>query len=172
MTIVVEDGSQVSGANSYNSVADFRAYCTARGYTLPTADAACEPFLVRAFDWIEAKRTEFKGTKTDVVQPNQWPRTGVWIDNAVEEDDMFPDDAIPVELTHAHCEAAYIASTGISLTPVSSGPFVKRRKLDVLEMEFSETLNTSGLPLLPSVDALLAPILNDGGDISLRTVRV
>ena len=57
MTITVETGSgDNASANSYVSVADFKAYADARGYSYPGTDPACEKLLIKAMDYIEAQR--------------------------------------------------------------------------------------------------------------------
>lgn len=54
MTLVVEDGSIVSGAESYASVAQADAYFAARGITIwsPLLDAEKEQALRRATDYM------------------------------------------------------------------------------------------------------------------------
>ena len=72
MAIVVENGSVVSGANSYISLADFKLYAAARGITLP-ADATVEAYLVKSTDYLESNRNRFVGTLTDRDQALSWP---------------------------------------------------------------------------------------------------
>lgn len=49
MTLVIEDGSLVDGANSYITAAELTTYMTDRGYSI-TVDA--EPYIIRAFDYM------------------------------------------------------------------------------------------------------------------------
>ncbi len=112
MTITVETGSGTNAAaNSYVSVADFQAYADARGYSYPDTNAACEKLLIKAVDYIEARRTRFQGIKTSSTQPLQWPREWVFID-----DYAINNDTIPTELIRAQCELAVAAYT-IDLQP-------------------------------------------------------
>jgi len=87
MTITVEDGSIVTGANSYVSEADLTTYATARGITL-TTDA--EQLLIRAMDYIES--LSYKGDKFTRDQPLQWPRDGVVVDGYVVDADEIPNE--------------------------------------------------------------------------------
>lgn len=96
MTIVVEDGSLVSGANSYVTEAELSAYATARGTTLSTDT---EQLLIQAMDYIES--LEFKGFKWTADQALQWPRAGVYIDSY-----LIDADEIPTELKNGLMQVA------------------------------------------------------------------
>lgn len=98
MTIIVEDGSIVSNANSYVSEAELTSFATARGITLTNST---EELLIRAMDYIEA--LYFKGVKLTSTQSLQWPRAYVLIDNY-----YINTDVIPTELKNGlmHCAIA------------------------------------------------------------------
>jgi hypothetical protein len=72
MTIIVEDGSVVTGANSYATEAELTAYATARGITLTIG---AELLLIKAMDWIEIQK--YKGDQIDCEQVLEWPRYNV-----------------------------------------------------------------------------------------------
>lgn len=72
MTITVEDGTVVSGANSYVTVAELEAYAEIRGNSI-TLDK--EIVLIKAMDWIEAQL--YKGDKLLCDQVLEWPRVNV-----------------------------------------------------------------------------------------------
>lgn len=156
ISIIVEDGSLVNGANSYVNLATARQFALNRGKSLPASDDEANAALIRAMDYIEAKRRQFKGVKVSPTQSLQWPRKCVDIDG---ED--FPENAIPIELKNAQCQLALEAAT-IDLMPTSSGAFVIREKTGPIETEYSETISTSGSPNMPAVEAFLAPLLSVG----------
>ena len=55
MALIVEDGSGLSGANSYASTAQADTYASDRGLTAWTGDTATkEAALIRATDYLEA----------------------------------------------------------------------------------------------------------------------
>jgi hypothetical protein len=87
MAIVVEDGTIVSGANSYVSEADLTAYATARGITI-TGDE--EELLIKAMDYVET--LNFIGIKYTRDQPLQWPRSDVVIDYYYKDVDDIPNE--------------------------------------------------------------------------------
>ncbi len=76
MTLTVENGSIVTGANSYVSTTELASYASARGVTI-TGDK--ETLLIQAMDYIEG--LYFIGYKYTQGQSLQWPRANVYIDN-------------------------------------------------------------------------------------------
>lgn len=106
MTIIVENGSLVSGANSYISIAEFKNWAEARGIDYDT-DYTIEQQIMRAMDYIES--LNFKGLKHTETQDLQWPRDMVLIDGyAVDSDE------IPKQLKAALYEAVKLEIEGDS----------------------------------------------------------
>ena len=97
MTIVVEDGSIVTGANSYVSEAELEAYSLARGVDLSAEDT--EMLLIKAMDYIES--LNYQGRKVEADQPLQWPRSFVRVDFY-----LLPDDEIPQLLKNGLMQTA------------------------------------------------------------------
>lgn len=77
MALVQEDGSVVTGANTYVTLAEYKAWADDRGITYGT-DAAVTQQIYRAMDYIESLR--FIGDKANENQPLQWPRLGAVVD--------------------------------------------------------------------------------------------
>lgn len=111
MALIVENGTRVPGANSYVSLADFKAWADARGITYGS-DATVEQQILRAMDYIEG--LNFVGFKETETQSLQWPRVNVVIDG-------FGLDAstIPAELKVSVYEATKVEIDGDSkIAPV------------------------------------------------------
>ena len=89
MAIVVEDGTLVSGANSYITIAEFKSWADDRGITYGTDDAISQQ-LYRAHDYFETLR--FRGLKSDENQTMQWPRDQVLIDGYAVESNEIPKE--------------------------------------------------------------------------------
>jgi hypothetical protein len=159
MTILVEDGTIVTDANSYVTVEEARAYARARGTYISDATRVVEQELVQAMDYLESLRNSYKGKKTDVTQTLQWPRQSVYIDG-----ELFASDAIPTELKAAQMRLVMEIEAGFDPMGNSDGlPFIVSERVDVLETKYSEGIATSGLPILRKVEALLAPLLTTDG---------
>lgn len=193
-TLVVEDGSGVAGANSYVSYDDAIAWAALRGYSIGADQTTAEQNLIQAVDYLEAQRSRYQGYKTNdpdifiypAVQPLQWPRTNVWIDepgqisywgllNGYENitfvtGQPFPIDAIPVELINSQIMLAKNVSDGITLQPTQNGAFVTFKKIGTLEKHFSEIINTSIAPDMLAVNGWMQPLLNNSGSylVSVR----
>lgn len=175
MALVVENGTGLSNANSYLSLEDVRAYALARGTLLPTDDAELEGMVIRAMDYLEAQRSKFQGTRTNVAQSLQWPRTGVLVDCRY----ALAPDAIPNELKAALAQLTMEVFGGLVLMPSSDGRVVKKEKVDVIETEYMTSQDTGGagagvpMPTFPAVEALLTSLYDVcGGGFRVRTVRV
>jgi hypothetical protein len=77
-TIVVEDGTVVANANSYQSVADLRSFAAERALPLPTSDDDCGVLLLNSMDYMERRcGMNWLGFKYSRDQDVAWPRREV-----------------------------------------------------------------------------------------------
>jgi hypothetical protein len=168
MALVIEDGTNVSGANSFVTLVEARSYAAARSLSLPTDDAALEALLLNAVDYLESKRQLYQGQRASVTQSLQWPRVDVFIDDVYLAATVIPD-----LLKSAQIRLAAIAYSGVDLMPTRSGPIVKKEKVGPIETEYSETVGTTIEPSMTVIDYLLAPLLKSKmSQFFLKTVRV
>ena len=109
MAFIVEDGSEVSGANSYASVAFADSYFADRGDTIwdSLGNAAKEIALIKATDYIDMRfKLLFIGCRKSRDQSLHWPRL-----NAVQADGWWiTSDEVPVDLQKATVEYALQAA--------------------------------------------------------------
>lgn len=159
MTIVVEDGTVVSGANSYVSEAEFTTFYTARNTTL-SGDYTNEELLTLAMDYIESLR--YKGVKRIYDQDLQWPRVDVYIDGYYND-----VDNIPKELKNGQMQAAIAIDAGNSPQQLSPRKTV-REKVGELEVEYAS--GSSSVIIDPKVMAFLYKILEGGASGSANTI--
>lgn len=89
MTLVVEDGTLVSSADSYVTLSEFKSWADNRGVTYGT-DSAVTQQIYRAMDYIES--LNFIGEKSDDNQALQWPRDQVVIDGYYIDSDEMPNE--------------------------------------------------------------------------------
>lgn len=90
MALVIEDGSEVSGANSYVTATEWDTWATARGITHSHSSAQIEKYILRAMDYFE--NLNFMGRKATDTQALQWPRTEVVIDTYSVDSDEIPSE--------------------------------------------------------------------------------
>src|SRR5512140_3031441 len=166
MALVIEDGTGVTGANSYATLVEIRAYATARQYTVPAQDADLEALVLKAMMYLESKRREYKGTKTHGIGYLQWPRTDVQIDGY-----DLASDVIPEQLKDALAQLCFELQT-VDPMKTTSGQVVRRERMDVFETEYAVNYKAEReLPAyLPKVDALLEPLCNAFS--ALRVTRI
>ena len=108
LTLIVEDGSAKTDANSYASRAEGNTYheghVAASAWTAAT-DAQKEAALVMATRAIDALY-RFEGWKLTTTQALQWPRTECPDVERSDGEDYLADDAVPACVRDAACELA------------------------------------------------------------------
>ena len=160
-TIIIEDGTVVSGANSYVTEAELTTYAADRGITLT---AATDVLLIKAMDYIES--LAFIGDKHKESQPLQWPRDEVYIDRYYIE-----RETIPKELKNGVYTAALAIDAELDPLRIIERA-TKREKVDVIEVEYMDS--AASQTIVRTISAALYKILLPGGHGSsaFRVVRV
>ena len=134
MALIIEDGTQIAGANSYVSLADARTIATAYGATLATDDAEAEKNLIVAYQWLKTPDIEstLQGERlsdldTSTTQTGCYPRTPVYI-----RGNLIDKNTIPLELIEAQVIASFANQSQSILMPAtaSTSGAVKKEQLD------------------------------------------
>jgi len=166
MTIIVEDGSNVPGANSYVNLVDARAILIPLGQDLDSIDAIAEQQILNAARYIEAFRERFQGWKTAVDQPMQWPRAGVIIDGNSVDINIIPQDLIDGQVF-----AAYEYAQSQVLQPALSGQSVQSEEVKgAVRISYFDTGAIDGSPILVRVNDSLNPLFKSVDSI-IRGMR-
>lgn len=159
VTLIVEDGSIVPGANSFVSEDQIVAYAAARGVTLPfSTDPEKDKVAILGikamdYEWI----MPWKGELVDVNQTTPWPRKNVTLPTMA-----WPDDAIPPAVIESQFQLTLLANAGTVLIPTSTGSgMLIKEKIGPIENVYSEKVgvSTDGMPIFPGISALLEPWL-------------
>lgn len=172
MALTVEDGTGLADAESYVSVADCEAYCTARGLTFSTgATPDKEAALRRATSYIDgAYRARFIGWRTNGrAQALAWPRRDAF---DVATGEYLVSDEIPPELVAATCEAAVreLAEPGALAPDLERGGAIRSLKAGSVGIEYAG--NAPVATTFTAIENALAPLLNStGGGLVGRAVR-
>jgi len=90
MALTIEDGSLVTGANSYVTAAEWDTWATDRGISHTHSTSRIEEGILRAMDFFES--LVFLGQKHEETQALQWPRDYVYIDGYYIEADTIPKE--------------------------------------------------------------------------------
>lgn len=175
--IIVEDGSGVAGANSYQTLTECKDYFDCIGVDISTInDNQLTAGLITAASDLLEYCYEYKGqiTHTDPVQPLQWPRTGL-TDRKCQK---VASNSIPDEIKKAQCELARsnaIARLAFSDNPTNQGA-VKKNRLDVMEQQFhaagTEVQTTAFQTVGQYVHKLLQPYINGSSRYQIQNQAV
>jgi hypothetical protein len=108
MTIIVEDGSIVTNANSYVSIADVTTYAENYGYLTTwsgttVTDTIREQSLLRAMRYIEG--LSWRGKRQTQDQGLEFPRSELYDDSNY----LLADNTVPTKVANAVCEAVILS---------------------------------------------------------------
>jgi hypothetical protein len=175
MAFTVEDGTGVTGANSYLSVADADTYWADRANAsspdgtawsgASTADkegalVEASQYLDANFQWVWNNPPRWQGwinplgpleaytpLKSD-GQGLQWPRRA-----AYDEETYVLQDGVPQKVKDATAELAIYALDGRLMSSRDRGGMIKREQVGNLEVEYMD--NAPGGTSFPYIDRLL-----------------
>jgi hypothetical protein len=158
MSLICEDGSIVTGAESYCTVAFANTYLANRGYTawdaLDDTDQK-EPALRKATDYMLAMfKGRWQGEIVDEDQALDWPRYDVVVDG-YEVDYTI----VPTAVQRACAELAYRASTADLSPDLSQGVLSET----VGQISVTYDKNSPQRTRYAAIDAMLSPYLKAGG---------
>jgi len=169
MSIIIEDGTGKSDAESFISVETASAYFTARGVTtwdaLDTGEETVnrEAALRKATDYLTAVyRDRWEGVRYTETQALDWPRAGV-----VRDSWQVDTDEIPIEVQRAEAELALKSASDDLLADQTQG--VVKEKVGVIEVEYSE--HSPARVRYSFIDAMLRPYLNSVAGCNVPLVR-
>jgi len=156
MALVIEDGSIVSGANSYITLAEYRSWANSRGITADLSDAILERYVLRAMDYFE--QLLFIGNKANENQALQWPRTEALIDG------YYADATeIPPTVKTALYEAIKVEADGYSELNNQERKTIRERVGDI---EVTYASNSENRTLTPALTNALRKIVQSSNVVS------
>lgn len=169
MTIIVEDGSIVVGAETYASVAFADSYFTKRSNTTwPDLDTdvkegalrnSCR-YLDQAYSWIGQRRA--------IQQPLQWPRylTNTLRSVGIDLNQLVVGyDTVPQLLKEAQCELALLSLDGPLVPSIDRDGMIKRAKVGSLEVEYEQ--GAPGRKTYRYIDLLVKDIITGSNTSNL-----
>ena len=172
LVFVVEDGTGLSTATSFLSIADMKQYWDNMGYDYSSLESATiKQYLNLAAKALDGQYgSRWPGLRGTISQGLLWPRIGAcYYDRSTISSSVVPD-----EVEDAIAELAYIISTGTAVTAVNSNSSDVKRESVSVAGAISESKEYWGLtrmsPVMPTVVNALVPILGTGTAVKL--VRV
>ena len=134
-TIVVENGTVVTGANSYVSMAEYIAYAATLNITV-TDSQVFQTQIIEAGQFINGLENILKGNTTTKTQPMAYPRNNLtdianW---------SWANDEIPTQVKEAQMSLAIDINSGEDLWNLtqSEATGIKRERADgAVEIEYA-----------------------------------
>lgn len=163
MALTVEDGTGVTNANTYADLATVRAYALSRGVALSADDAALEPLIHKAMDYVDSRGLGLLSVT--------WPLTDGLLCGTVSSAETL------TRLQNALGRLCMEQSAGVDLSPTRTGAFVTEETVGPITTKFSEKLGggEGSPPDMPAIDAILGPLIaacgyTGGGLLTVRRV--
>lgn len=152
MTLTVEDGSVVAGADSYISLVDARTLATNYGYALPVDDTEANVALRKGAWYVDGFEDSYTGTRTDEAQSLAWPRTDATYRYGAD----IESDAIPSQLQLSQVIAAATYGAGTNVRPNDNGQNVASHSVDgaVSQSFFNNGSTSKQITITEANDAL------------------
>ena len=134
MAIIVETGAGLSNANGYITVSACDTYHSDRGNTTWTGTNDEKTIAIKkATEYLDATYTWIGVIKKD-TQALGWPR-----DFAYDKDGRSLANIVPQGVERACAELALKALHSTLLSDTDNSNYVKKEKVDVLEVEYSNS---------------------------------
>lgn len=171
MPLVVEDGTGLENADSYQTLEDARLNANALGLCLPASDATAEAALRNGARYVDRYESSFSGYRTVDTQALSFPRKNAirsFGTNCID----IASDAIPNELIMAQMFAAVEYGKGTDVMPVDDGLSVQLKEVvGAVKKQFFDNGKTGKSVVITQAIDALKPLMSQSGGLSFRTVR-
>ena len=123
MTLIIEGGTGVIGAESYVSVADAQARAGLYQWSFPEETEEAEQVLRRGAMYLEQYRNRYQSVKMTSGQGLQFPRDVVYIDNVLQDPAIIPQLLIDAQIRAASVsfDGGNLFATGLNAVSKSVG---------------------------------------------------
>lgn len=187
VVVIVEDGSGIENANSYQSVQDWKAYADQHGWDYSAFDDdQIGSSIIRATSAIDLLyESRFPGVQTyEAAQALQWPRKAGYVFNGVfylgypetvanAAGWPIPKNSVPDAIVKATAEGAWreLQSPGSLAPDLERGGAIKSIKAGSVGIEYRDTAPAGTIYTV--LDGLMASLLGAAASqYSGRVVRV
>jgi len=169
MILIVEDGSGVSGANTYVDVDYVDTFCLERGFSewFDLTDDEKKIQIIKGKDYIES--FTYYGNKTDRDNSLRWPRINCY---NYQDHYSIDSDEIPVQLKNGQSQACYEETINTDvLMPnyINQDPGIASKRIDVLSTSYFKQNGYSNPArnYLAKVMAYIKPFIRSAATVEL-----
>jgi len=172
MAIIVEDGTGLTNAETYTSVAEATAYFAARGNEAWADVENKEAALRKATDYMmQAYREHWKGYRVKADQALDWPRYQVPREGPggafYGGIDYYPHTVVPTEIKNACAELALVAASQDLMPNLERA----KRHVSIGPISVSYDRGSAESTRFRAVDMTLRPFLKNLGNGVMRSVE-
>lgn len=139
MSLVIENGSIVAGADSFATAAELVTYAANFGRTIPADTAAQESLLRRAA--LQMSAMNWKGGLVSELQTLSWPRVDVYRENW-----LVPSNAIPAQIKAGQMALATEVYADDLAPPELKTGAVIREKVGPIDTEYAAATSYTARP--------------------------
>lgn len=168
MALVVEDGSVVSGADSYLSLSDARALAAKYGYSLPADDTEAETSLRNGAIYIGLQESSLCGRRVSPSQSLSFPRVGVSLYGFSLATNVIPDQ---IKLAQIIAGAEYGAGTDVRGSTDGRITTMERVEGAVTVQYADNGITGANITITAAIDALRPLICGGTNGLQFRVSR-
>lgn len=150
----------------YVTVAEYQAYATSVGKTLPATEAEQTQQLLKASHFIDVNEQSFMGIRTERDQSYSFPRYGF-----VYKGYSYDSDEVPADVERCQMELALDINDGIDIFDREYSKQVTRETVGPITVEYTDP-TTSSIRRKQSLGIMLLNGLMQSLNMSLRLTRV
>lgn len=164
--LIVEDGTIVSGADSYVSLVDARALAAKYNLSLPADDTEAEAALRNGAGYIGLQEPIMCGSRVSPVQELSFPRKGISLYG-------YPvaNNVIPAQVIRAQVEAAVEYGKGTDVRASTDGRATSMERVEgaVTVQYFNNGATGANTVITAAIDALCPLLcgLNNGSSFNV-----
>lgn len=160
MALVVEDGSIVSGADSYISLSDARTLAAKYGYELPSDDTEAEAALRNGAMYIGIQEQYLCGRRVSAAQSLSFPRTGISLYGFTVGNNVIPD-----QVKLAQVAAAVEYGKGTDVRASSDGRITTMERVEgAVTVQYADNGITGATITITAAMDALKPLICGGGN--------
>lgn len=116
VTLIIEDGSGVELANSYQTLIEAQSLAEQYGWTLPTDETEASIALINGYNYLNTLESGMCGVRSYEDQTGAFPREGCSCGGFT-----IPSDGIKLEVKQSQVRAAVTFGAGTDVNPDSDG---------------------------------------------------
>ena len=160
MALTVEDGSIVTNADSFVSLADARTLATALGWSLPDDDTEAEAALRNGAQYISLQETSLCGSRVSADQELAYPRKNVRLYGF-----DVASDAIPKLVIKAQIAAAVEYGKGTDVRASTDGRAITHEEVTgAVAVDYSDNGVTGATVTITAAMDALRPLICGGNN--------